>query len=450
MDETRKQKLIDLGAETLAEALLDLAVYSDTADDLIERLIATPKENVQRFKRSLSSLKRSRRFVDWRGVPKLARELEMLLQDLKSGVDDPFTGVELVARFFETDEGILGHCDDSSGLVGDVFRFTARELFVEYAAQCADKEKIAEIVLNLNRRDDYGIRDTVMDCAGEFLPEKVIRSMIPVLRKRADDETEEFRKRRHLILIELLARQIKDPELFEKTRIVSQEKLSTGSLIDIARVYLESGEVETAHSWLEKIPAGETFQADKRDQLLLEIYRKQGNVEKLTGLLYLKFRSHHSNDTLQALLDVIGSGRRDDVIADEVAHSLETKALKESDAAFLLSIGKIDEAEEYLLKRADQLNGDYYGSLLFLAEAMESENRYLAASLIYRSLLSSILKRGYTKAYPHGIRYLKKLDKLETVIYDWKKFSHHDTFKDQIIQAHGRKRSFWSKYEIKK
>jgi hypothetical protein len=82
--------------------------------------------------------------------------------------------------------------------------------------------------------------------------------------------------------------------------------------------------------------------------------------------------------------------------------------------------------------------------------AMESENRNLAACLIYRSLLVSILERGYTKAYPHGVRYLKKLDKLSETITDWKRFHRHEAFKDRIIQAHGRKRSFWSKYEAKK
>ena len=94
MIDDRKQKLIDLGSDTLADALLKLAVHSDEADDLIEQLIATPKENVQRFKKKLSGLKRSRRFIDWRGAAGFARELEMLLEDLKSGVDDPLTGVE--------------------------------------------------------------------------------------------------------------------------------------------------------------------------------------------------------------------------------------------------------------------------------------------------------------------------------------------------------------------
>ena len=450
MDSNRKQKLIGLGADALADALLDLAAHSEEADDLIEQLIATPKENVQRFKKKLSDLKHSRRFIDWRGAAGFVRELEMLLQDVKAGVSDPLTGVELVAAFYEADSTVFEMCDDSSGNIGDVFRYDAKELFVDYAKRCEEKGKIADIILKVNIMDNYGIRDTLIDCAGECLPEDVIRTMIATLQKWADKEKDEYGKRHHLMLIESLARQIKDAKLFEKTRIASWGKLSTAALIDIARVYLESGDVETAHSWLKKIPEGETFQAYERDELLEEIYQKQGDSERLTELLYQKFKSYHSTDTLQALLNVIGHDKRDEVVADEVAQILESSALRESDAEFLISIGKIGEAEEYLLGRADQLDGNHYGSLLSLVEVMESENRHLAASLIYRSLLMSILERGYTKAYPHGIRYLNKLDKLAVNISDWKKFNHHEAFKEQIIQAHGRKRSFWSKYEVKK
>jgi hypothetical protein len=224
--------------------------------------------------------------------------------------------------------------------------------------------------------------------------------------------------------------------------------LPTAALIDIARVYLESNDVETAHSWLKKIPEGETYQAHDRDKLLLEIYASQGDLEQRTKILYEQFRSFHSTHTLQALLDVIGNDRRDEVISDEVALILESSALRESDAEFLIAIGKIDAAEAYLLKWADHLDGHAYGSMRYLAEAMVLENRHLAASLIYRSLLVSILERGYTKAYPHGIRYLKKLDKLAGTVTEWQRFKDHRAFKDQIHQAHGLKRSFWSKYGI--
>jgi hypothetical protein len=298
--------------------------------------------------------------------------------------------------------------------------------------------------------DNYGIRDTLIDCAGECLPEEVIRTMITTLQKWSDKEKDEYDKRHHLLLIESLARQIKDAKLFEMTRIASWGKLSTAALIDIARVYLESGEVETAYSWLKKIAEGETFQVYERDKLLEEIYKKQGNFEKLTELMYQKFRAYHSTDTLKELLDVIGHDKQDEVINAEVVQISKSDRLQEYDAKFLISIGKVDEAEEYLLNRADQLNGNYYSSLLSLAEALEVDNRYLVASLIYRSLLISILERGYTKAYPHGVRYLKKLDKLAASVSDWKEFNYHEVFKDYIHQNHGRKHSFWSKYEVKK
>ena len=450
MTDSRKQKLIDLGAATLADALLKLAVHSDEADDLIEQLIATSEENTHRFKKKLSSLKHSKRFISWKKSASFARELTMLLQDVKAGTDDPLTGIKLIAEFYEADNAIFEMCDDSSGNIGDVFRYDAKELFVDYASRCMEKEKIADIILQVNKKDNYGIRNTLIECAGECLPEAVIRTMISTLQKWADKQSDEYGRCHYLMMIESLARQIKDAELFEKTSITSRGKLSTAALIDIAEVYLESGDTETAHARLKKIPKGETYQAYKRNKLLEEIYRKQGNSKQLSELLYQRFRSCHSTDTLQELLEVIGSDKRSKVIADEVAHIMNRGSIRESDAEFLIAIGKIDEAEVYLLKHADHLDGNLYSSLPALAEVMEAENRYLVTSLIYRKLLLSILERGHTRAYPHGIRYLKKLDKLSAFVTDWKNFNHHEAFKEQIFQTHGLKRSFWSKYDGKK
>jgi len=59
-----------------------------------------------------------------------------------------------------------------------------------------------------------------------------------------------------------------------------------------------------------------------------------------------------------------------------VGRILKSSKLQLSDAEFCISIGKIDEAEEYLLARAVHLDGNYYGNLLSLAEAMEAENRH--------------------------------------------------------------------------
>lgn len=446
MKKNRKQKLIELEHEALADALLQLAERFSAADDLVEQLIATPQESIQRFRKKLFGLKHSSRFVDWRESSGFADELEMLLQDVKLGARTSLSGLQLLAEFYMIDSAIFEMADDSSGSIGEVFTNTARALFVEYASLCKDKEKVAEIILKLNRKDSYGVRGTLVDCAGECLPKLVIRKMISKLQKLADDETEAYEKRHYLMQIESLARQLKDAKLFEQTRIAAWGELSTKSIIDIARVYFESKDIQTAYTWIKKIPENETLHAYEREQLLLDIFRRLGNRKKLTELLYRKFHFLHSTETLLELLDVIGHDKRDEVISKEIAFIITNRDLCLADAKFLISVGRIEMAEEYLLKRAEQLNGFNYGSLLTLAEAMESDQRNLVASLIYRSLLISILERGYSKAYFYGVRYLNKLDHLAAQISDWNAFADHKAFKALLKEQHGRKHSFWSKY----
>lgn len=272
--------------------------------------------------------------------------------------------------------------------------------------------------------------------------------MIDEIQKRADKEEDKYRKRYHLNQIEVLARQIRDARLFERTHIASWENLYATDFIDIARVYLESGDVETAYSSLKKIPEGDNDRAYERDKLLEEIYCIQGNSENLIELLFQNFRLSHSTDTLQALLDVIGHDKRDDVVNDEVRKILKSDRLSESDAEFMIAVGKIDEAETCLLKRIDGLVIHNYSRTFSIARGMESENRLLVASLVCRRLLGETLKDSMN--YSTGVQCLEKLDELSMAITDWKNFDSHEAFKKKIVEAHGHKRSFWSKYRGRK
>lgn len=447
MVDSRKLKLMDLGAEALADALLELAVQNERADDLVERLIAVPKENVKRFKSKLAGLKRRQRFVSWGESGEFARELQGLLQDLQAGVEDPKAGVELVAAFYEADQGTLGHCDDSSGHVGDVFRFEAKELFVSYAVRCSDKEWLGDLVVKLLRTDDYGVRDVLVKCATAYLPELVVRSLIKRFEAMAGQESEEFAKRHWLFLVESLARQVKDAPLFEKTRLAAWGSLSTAACIDIARVYLECADAQAALEWLGRISEAETIQANERDQLLLEIHSQLGNKEQAAATAWRIFRRGRSTKALDRLLAVLGQDQREAVLEGELTAIRGNSRLNEQDAMFLVEIDQITEAESYLLDRAEQLNGDFYSSLLPLAETMETEGRPLGATIVYRALLDSILRRGQTKTYAHGVRYLKKLDRLAKTIVDWRGFEDQSHYLAGLRQQHGRKSSFWSRYE---
>lgn len=437
---------MQLGAEALADALLQLAAKNEAAENLVERMVATPEENIEQFKNKITGLRRLRRFIPWGESAELARKLTALLADLKAAVIEPRIGAKLVASFYETDQSTLGNCDDSSGHVGDVYRYDAKDLFVSFARHCADKDWLANLVSRLNREDDYGVRDALIHCASEYLPEPNIRAMITEFHKLAEKESEEFERRHWLHQVESLARQLKDAPLFEKTRIAAWGRTPTAACIDIGRVYLESGDANIALSWLDRIPEEETFQAHERDRLLVEIHGMLGNAKKQKEVAWRIFRRHRSAASLQELECFVDEDR-DVLIRGEVAALAGETKLSLTDAAFLAEIGRWDELESYLLKRSDQIDGDFYHSVLPLAEALETAGKNLAASMAYRALLDSILRHARTKAYPHGIRYLMKLDHLAKSISDWREFEDHDSYLEYLKQKHGRKRSFWARYK---
>lgn len=439
----KRKQLTDLGAEALADALLELAANNNAAENMIERLTATPPEKIKKFRAKLAGIRRMRSFVGRGESAAFAQELRYLLDNLRKGIDDPHKGVELTSAFYEADDAIFNHCDDSDGHIGDLFRYDARRLFVLYASRCEDKNRLGEIVLKLNRKDDYGIRDTLIDCAAEYLPEGVMRSMIDRL---WDLQKQEAEGRRHrLFAIESLARQLKDAPLFEKARRAWNPDLSIASCTDISRAYLESGDAETALSWLERIPTTETYMANERDHLLMEIHEKTGNREKLTETAWRIFYRLRSADTLKALLEVIGSDKKEKVVDDEVLHILQSEMLSYTDAEFLIAVGRMQEAEQYILGRTAQLNGNLYTILLPLAEAFEKNSQIIAASVIYRSLLNSLLSRGLSQYYTHAVRYLKKLDDLSGKVTDWKNVSSHAAYFAELKLSHGRKSAFWAK-----
>ncbi|RJQ38944.1 MAG: hypothetical protein C4555_04330 [Dehalococcoidia bacterium] len=359
---------------------------------------------------------------------------------------DPKTGLEHVAAFYETDEWVFNHYDDSSGTIGDVYRYNARDLFILYASRCPDKEWVANLVLRLYQHDGYGVRDRILECSGQYLPEAVMRGMVDRLWAMAKEKAEKYSDLRATSGIEALAKELKDPKLFEKARRAGWPKLNSAACVDIAQAYFEADDARTALSWLERIPAEDVFKARERDKLLAEVYEKLGDQDKRQEVAWRIFRSGRSKEALVSLLEVIGEAERDKVIEGEAASILSSERLSYSDGWFLMQVGRVDEAEKYLLDRAARLDGDHYQSLLPLAQGMEKHGRALVASVIYRALIDSTMRRAQAKYYHHAVRYLKILERLAPGIADWRGFEPHSEYMVEFREAHKRKTSLWARY----
>lgn len=402
---------------------------------------------VKSIKSKLAGLRRRRRFIDYHESGPYARQLESLLDEIHRVAESPRQGVELVAAFIQTDSAVLGHADDSNGSIGDVYRIFACDSFVHHASQCEDKEWLYNTVLKLYMQDENGVRDSIIVNSASCLPESYLRRMVDEFWPLGEKEAGELKRYHWYLAIESIAKQLRDPALFEKACRAKWPQLPTAGHFDIAEVYFECGYPLVALQWLDKVSPDESFQLDEREQLLLKVLTELGEKGRAEELAWRIFRRSRSKARLSSLLNVIGESEQERVIDSEIALIQESPTLDYLDASFLMEIQRYTEAERYLTDRSAQLNGAYYHQLLPWAKTFEKHERFLVGSIIYRALLESILTRAKSKYYTYGVRYLRKLDDLAPHIEDWGGQPDHDDYKVNLRLEHKLKRSFWARYE---
>ncbi len=447
---------------------------SDSLSSAMDQLRAIQNEDLRRIKDKISSLTRGHRFYDWRKTTDFARELSAFLADIRADIEDPTTGLTLVEAFYKTDEAVISQCDDSYGNIGDVYSMDARELFEHYGSQSEDKKRVSEIIFDLSLRDPYGVRDTLIKSSGKVLDEPQLRALIDRYTAYGDEATEETDQRTAKSAVISLAKQVGDPVLFEKTTLQNIEKPWPALWIDVARQYLSAGDAETAYERVMRISEKDIFTEDKRTTLLLDIYRQLGWEEKRLDLLQQKFQENRSDTALKAILEIVGEDLRDEMVSAAVDEIQRSDKFSHEDLQFLLDCGRERDAEEYLIRHADEIDGDYYSYWIPVAEALVLSGRTEGAILVYRALLLSILERAYYKAYPHAAKYLRKLDRLARVVGERdegetggegseagaggvigesaeagaaKGIENHQSFMERLVRLHGKKKSFWRMYE---
>ena len=437
-----KQTLIKLGAERLAEELLKLAEHSQTAADRIDYITSSRRENFDRFELQLDELCNGA-FYDWRSVAGYAYQLSQLLCNLKESIDDSCEGIKQVRLFFERDSSIMESCDDSDGAVGMVFSIDATDCFVHFSKKCEDKEFVAKQLLELVLDDQYGLRDQLIEPASDCLPEQWLRWLVEQLQQ--GDEGDSWNVTQRTILLQSLARQLKDAQLFEEVTL--RRKLSFSSCLDVAQVYLKNGDAAQAESWAERaileFPSKYNFHSYDYQTIRREIYRQLGDREGEERMAWDIFRSNRSVERLVELLQTLGEEQRETVVTGETTLILASSQanLIESDTSFLLQLNNIDAAEQYIMKRIALLNKVDY---ITLTEwVVQFAHNPLLASLIYRELLNDILKRGYTKAYHYAVDYWIQLQQLSLQVSVWEPYLTHQQYQQQVHQEHGRKHSFW-------
>jgi len=454
-----KRRLEKLDPSILADTLIQLSDNDKQAKMLVDRLITTPVEAITVFKRKLSGIKCRQSFISRSRSHALTNELEDLIKLIDQKATPPEEALQCLVSFFESDHQILGNSDDSNGNISWVFKHLATKAFIQKAQQLGDQPTLLRLTKRLMKENSYGVRDTLFSSMSDFLNEIYLRKLFKHLQQqyqefKLTEPTEEqsygkvFSAKNRL---ETTARQLNDPELYEQTLLRDGElKLHDYQIIKVAQAYFDTGQPETA---LEKLNTLETIpfsSISEHKKLLIDIHASMGNNEEIKSIKIEDFLTAPSVITYKNMCEQVNKTEAQELLDQCLIKQQNENRLQISHLSFLQDLEMWDQASDYLLMRSDQLDGDHYYSLPEIAKTFEKHDCPLAATHIYRALLTSILLRARTTTYSHGANYLHTLERLNDLIDNWQEAPTHQEFNQTIKDKHARKSAFWRRVQIKK
>ena len=293
--------------------------------------------------------------------------------------------------------------------------------------------------------DQWGFRDVLLTSSRRFLDEPRLRSL--VARLRHPGWSRSATPAAGLALAIGLAVELADPQLVEELAIARYGEVPLYCRMDIARIHLATGRADTALSWLAAVLESEMRADQEIEELLFDIHSALGNAAECAKIAWRRFRRYRSRYTLDGLLAVIGTPRRNSVVAEELVMIGAAPAFSSSDARFLLEIERFGDAAGYIISRLELIPGIEWHYLAPIAASLAERGFPLAATCVYRALLVSILERKQSKAYHHGADYFLRLKQLDRSITDCQGVSVHAAFEADLRRLHGRKRIFWQQID---
>jgi hypothetical protein len=185
--------------------------------------------------------------------------------------------------------------------------------------------------------------------------------------------------------------------------------------------------------------------AERRARLEIHILETMGERSEARGLRWKSFEATLDAEILRDHLAHLPDFEDVDALDAAFAHALASP-LSYAALRFLVAWPRLDLAGRLVVERRAQWDGRRYEILALAAQALESAQP-LAATILYRALIDSILTRGQSPAYPHAARYYSELESLAPrEDANWP-IDPAQTYRAGLKSRHGRKQGFWNLVE---
>jgi hypothetical protein len=465
-----------LGAARLAELLIEISAGNAAAKRRLRLELAaakSPGDVAKEVRKRLTTIARSRSFVDWHGVRSIAGDLDLQRNAVVETVAkvDAAEAFDLLWRFMALAPAVFDRCDDSSGIVSGVFRQACRDLGGVASSAGINPTILADRAYEALLANDYGQFDELIRVlapalgqAGlEHLKQRMIELSNRPGRKPAEKDREqigwsssgpiyadEMAERSRVSTVRLALTEIADMQ-GDVDAFIAQYAEATRKVpkiaAEIAQRLLAAGRVDQAWraiSAAEHRPrdGGWNWPEFEWENARIEVLEALERADDAQAARWSCFERSLSASHLRAYLKRLPDF--DDIEAETKALEYATRFSNVLQAlSFLVSWPALHHAADLVLQRADELDGDHYELLTPAADALAAKYP-LAATMLLRAMINFSLRNARSSRYRHAARHLLDCSSLASTIEDYRQFEPHRVYEANLRREHGRKNSFWS------
>ena len=455
-----------LGAEKLARLVLAEAEQNSGFKRRVSAALAGedgPEAVAKIVDRRLAGLERAKSFVEWDKARAFRSDLQSLIDVIEAELikPAPVLAADRLLRFIATHESVFERVDDSNGAVQDVY-YQAITLLGQSAEALddADTDLLPGRIMATLGESTHGYLVDLTEAVASDLPQRVSERWDSALIKRiAERETVERAgptDRWHYSMTsqwremrQILAKARGDLDLV--IRLERAKPPRSQDPLGLAASLLDAGRAAEALDWARQqeghhhLPSGPTNprQVALEAQILIRLDR----IQEAVDLLRQGFEATLAPDLLRAHLKVLPDF--DDIEAEEQAMAVARNHPNTMSALeFFMAWPRLDQAAALVTAHRTGWDGGDWYSLPGIADTLKHDYP-VAATILYRALLDSILAHARSKAYGHGARYLATLDAIasaaETDPTRPDDLDTHETYLASLKTDHSRKTGFWSR-----
>lgn len=423
-------------------ALAGLSGPEDAAKVIDKRLVSL--ENVQT---SVKGIK-ARQLVD--GVASL---LASILSDIAAR--DSKLGIDLLIRFLHAEDQVRGRFRTDYPKLDQAYEEAASACVALAATlKLEDQQALAARVETLALRDPYGTWMKIARALIPVLKTDALSGWQATLRTKAKSVNERLTGAplQAVELLQLMA--LTKNDLADYVALEEQKPRGRQDPMRCAQLLFEAGKYAEALIWVRiRKPAipktGDDHAASPSapiidlDQVKLEasILDAMKDRKAAQGVRWAAYASTLDIAILRDYIAKADDFTEFDELDKAFAHARSSGSLYPA-LKLLIEWPKLDQAAKFVVERNGQWDGRNFAVLTRAAENLMADYP-LAATILLRSLVTTILERSISPAYEQAAAWYYQLSDLALRLEDPLPIPTHGTYILDLEKKHGRKFGFW-------